>query len=57
MVRALFSYYSFRVKFYHQRGGGPIGLRGTAAVARVVIHVFDVICLFVEDPSMILNCK
>ena len=55
MVRALFSYYSFRVKFYHQRGGGPIGLRGKAAVARVVIQVFDVICLFVEDPSMILN--
>ena len=45
MVRALFSthHYSFGGKIYHQRGGGPIGLRGTAAVARLIMQVFDVV--------------
>ena len=34
-------YYSFGGRTYHQRGGGPIGLRGTCAVARVIMQLFD----------------
>ena len=35
-------YYSFGGKKYHQQKGGPIGLRGTCAVARVAMQLFDV---------------
>ena len=44
MTSALFSqhYYSFGGKFFHQRGGGPIGLRATCAVARVCMQIFDI---------------
>ena len=43
MTRALFRrhYYNFGGHIYHQKGGGPIGLRGTCAVARAVMQMFD----------------
>lgn len=34
-------YYTFWGKRYRQRRGGPIGLRGTSAVARFVLQIFD----------------
>ena len=34
-------YYTFGGKTFHQRGGGPIGLRGTCAVARVIMQIYD----------------
>ena len=34
-------FYKFGGKSYHQSKGGPIGLRGTCAVARLVMQVFD----------------
>ena len=34
-------YYTFGGKTFHQSGGGPIGLRGTCAVARIVLQIFD----------------
>ena len=34
-------YYSFGGKTFHQQGGGPIGLRGTCAVARLIMQIFD----------------
>ena len=34
-------YYSFGGAVYHQEGGGPIGLRATCAVARVVMQMYD----------------
>ena len=35
-------YYTFGGLKYHQMGGGPIGLRATCAVARVVMQLFDI---------------
>ena len=42
-TRTMFTkhYYSFGGRTYHQRGGGPIGLRGTCAIARLIMQVFD----------------
>ena len=42
-ARAMFKnhYYKFGGKMYHQGGGGPIGLRGTCAIARLVMQMFD----------------
>ena len=42
-VLAMFKkhYYSFGGKKYNQKGGGPIGLRGTCAVARVIMQLYD----------------
>ena len=42
-VRAVFRThaYSFGGKLYHQQGGGPIGLRATGAIARVVMGTWD----------------
>ena len=34
-------YYQFGGKNFHQEQGGPIGLRGTCAIARLVLQVFD----------------
>ena len=34
-------YYTFGGKIFHQSGGGPIGLRGTCAVARIIMQIFD----------------
>ena len=34
-------FYEFGGRRYQQKGGGPIGLRGTCAVARVVLQLFD----------------
>ena len=34
-------FYSFGGKTFHQKGGGPIGLRGTCAVARLIMQIFD----------------
>ena len=34
-------YYTFGGEIYHQQDGGPIGLRGTCAVARVCMQIFD----------------
>ena len=35
-------YYSFGGDMYRQNGGGPIGLRGTCAIARLCMQLFDV---------------
>ena len=35
-------YYGFGGKIFHQREGGPIDLRGTCSIARLVMQVFDV---------------
>ena len=42
-VRAIFRThaYKFGGNLYHQQGGGPIGLRATGAIARVVMGVWD----------------
>ena len=44
MVEALFNhhFYTFGNEIYHQKGGGPIGLRGTCAVARVTMQMWDI---------------
>ena len=34
-------YYSFGGKKFNQKRGGPIGLRGTCAVARLIMQIFD----------------
>ena len=34
-------FYSFGGKNFHQAGGGPIGLRGTCSVARLIMQIFD----------------
>ena len=34
-------FYTFGGTKYHQRGGGPIGLRATCAIARVVMQLWD----------------
>ena len=34
-------YYSFGGQTFHQAGGGPIGLRGTCSVARLIMQIFD----------------
>ena len=41
---AMFShhYYSFGGRNYKQMGGGPTGLRGTCAIARLMMQIFDV---------------
>ena len=43
VTTALFNthFFSFDGKLFHQKGGGPIGLHGTCAVARVVMQMFD----------------
>ena len=42
-TKAMFKnhFYKFGGKIYHQARGGPIGLRGTCAVARIVMQLFD----------------
>ena len=42
-VKAMFKkhYYSFNGRTYHQNNGGPIGVRGTCAVARLCMQIFD----------------
>ena len=35
-------YYSFGGSMFRQNGGGPIGLRGTCAIARLMMQIFDV---------------
>ena len=42
-TKAMFNhhYYRFGGKTFHQVQGGPIGLRGTCAVARIVMQLFD----------------
>ena len=34
-------FYTFGGRTYHQSEGGPIGLRGTCAVARIIMQIFD----------------
>ena len=34
-------YYTFGGKIYHQEEGGPIGLRGTCAIARLAMQIFE----------------
>ena len=43
MVEILFDshLYTFGGRIYKQAGGGPIGLRGTCAVARLIMNVWD----------------
>ena len=43
-TKALFNnhYYAFDGKMFRQNGGGPIGLRGTCALARLCMQIFDV---------------
>ena len=42
-VRVMFQthQYTFGGEYFQQNDGGPIGLRGTCAVARVVMAMFD----------------
>ena len=42
-TKAMFEnhFYNFGGKVFHQEQGGPIGLRGTCAVARIVMQLFD----------------
>ena len=42
-TRAMFRnhFYKFGGRIYHQAQGGPIGLRGTCVVARMVMQLFD----------------
>ena len=42
-TKAMFNhhYYEFGGKTFHQAQGGPIGLRGTCAIARLVLQIFD----------------
>ena len=35
-------YYSFGGAMFRQEEGGPIGLRGTCAIARLIMQIFDV---------------
>ena len=46
MVEALFNhhYYTFGNNIYHQKGGGPNGLRGACAVARVTMLMWNINC-------------
>ena len=43
-TRAMFKnhFYDFGGKKFQQKDGGPIGLRGTCAIARVVMPRFDI---------------
>ena len=43
-VKTMFSkhYYTFGGKKFHQSRGGPIGLRGTCAIARAIMQLFDI---------------
>ena len=34
-------FYKFGGKTFHQDGGGPIGPRGTCAVARMIMQIYD----------------
>ena len=34
-------YYTFGGKVFHQKEGGPIGLRGTCSIARLVMQLYD----------------
>ena len=42
-TKAMFKnhFYEFSGKTFHQAQGGPLGLRGTCAIARLVLQVFD----------------
>ena len=42
-TKAMFThhFYTFGGETYHQAQGGPIGLRGTCAIARMVMQMFD----------------
>ena len=42
-IKTLFTkhYYTFGGKMYQQNEGGPIGLRATCAIARMVMQYFD----------------
>ena len=42
-TKAMFQlhFYTFGGRLFHQRGGGPIGLRGTCSISRVVMQMFD----------------
>ena len=42
-TKAMFShhFYKYGGATYHQGGGGPIGLRGTCAIARMAMQLFD----------------
>ena len=42
-TKAMFNhhFYEFGGKTFHQAQGGPIGLRGTCAIARLVLQIFN----------------
>ena len=42
-TKAMFNhhYYSFGGRKFHQEGGGPIGLRGTCSIARMIMQLYD----------------
>ena len=44
VTKAMFElhFYQFAGTTFHQQDGGPIGLRGTCAVARLAMQLFDV---------------
>ena len=56
-TRAMFRnhFYKFGGKMYRQASGGPIGLRGTCAVARVLWHVWSCNCLTLNGGKELLN--
>ena len=42
-TRAMFNhqYYTFGGRVFHQKAGGPIGLRGTCSISRLVMQLYD----------------
>ena len=42
-TRAMFNhhFYTFGGKVFHQKSGGPIGLRGTCSIARLIMQLYD----------------
>ena len=34
-------FYSFGGRMFHQEGGGPIGLRATCSITRIVMQLYD----------------
>ena len=42
-TRAMFThhYYSFGGRIFHKEGGGPIGIRGTCSIARLVMPLYE----------------
>ena len=59
VVEILFSthLYTFGGEIYLQKDGGPIGLRCTCAIARVVMCMWDTLILFYKKRLLWLRLK